>query len=469
MYNSIRYNKFNVMNLRFFRRLSVLILLVWAVSCVAPEAAKTDAGLPDSESILKHISEPVIPEFTLKVTDHGAIGDSLTDNRQAFEKAIQELNARGGGKLLVPEGKYLLNGPVHLVSNLELRLEKGALLYFGSNPDDYLPVVKTSWEGTFLYNYSPMIYALECTNVALTGEGTINGNAAGTWALWHGKQKDDQLLSREMNHAQVPVEERIFGKGHYLRPQLIQFFDCKNVKVEGVKIEDSPFWCVHLLRCENVIVRGVRFDAQNKNNDGIDPEYSRNVLIEKVDFNNSDDNVAIKAGRDDEGRASELRSENILVRNCNFRGLHALVIGSEMSAGVQNVLVQDCRYSGYLKRGIYLKSNPDRGGFIRNIVVRNVDFGEVEDCIYITSFYHNEGEGHVTEISDVYFENISCQKATGTGIVIQGFPEKKIAGVYFSTIRIDSAKNAISMTDTEDIRMSNVVIGELATAPSAAR
>lgn len=447
----------------------VLIILITILSsCQNQQKSQFNTEPVSIESILKNISEPVFPDYSLNVKDFDASGDSLTNNKTAFGEAIKALSEKGGGKLIVPEGNYALNGPVHLKSNINLHLEKGANLFFGSNPEDYLPVVKTSWEGTFLFNYSPFIYALECTNVAITGEGTINGLASKTWTLWHGKQSSDQLLSREMNHKNVPVEERIFGAGHFLRPQLIQFFDCKNVKVEGVKIEDSPFWCIHLLRCENVIVRAVRYDAQNKNNDGIDPEYSRNVLIENVTFNNSDDNVAIKAGRDNEGRASKVLSENIVVRNSHFKGLHAIVVGSEMSAGVQNVFVENCDFAGKLKRGIFLKSNPDRGGFMKNIFVKNVDFGEVEDCIYLTSYYHNEGAGHVTEISGIHFENITCKKATGTGIVIQGFPEKKISDVYFTNIRIDSVKNAISMTDTENIILSNLVIGELATAPSSA-
>jgi polygalacturonase len=447
----------------------IVLLFVLFISC--NHTPKVDAvhEIVTAETVLQAISEPVIPDYSVNILDFNAVADSLADNRVAFENAIVALIEKGGGTLVVPAGTYLINGPIHLSSNINLFLDEGSRLKFGSNPADYLPLVSTSWEGTFLYNYSPFIYANNCTNVAITGKGIIDGEASETWNLWRDKQKEDQLLSREMNHNNVPVGERKFGEGHYLRPQLIQFFDCKNIKVEGVKMEDSPFWCLHLLRCENVIVRGVRYDAQNKNNDGIDPEYSRNVLIENVDFNNSDDNVAIKAGRDDEGRASKVRSENIVVRNCNFKGLHALVIGSEMSAGVENVFVENCSFAGNLKRGIYLKSNPDRGGFIKNIFLKNIEFGEVEDCIYITSFYHNEGEGHVTSINNIFFENITCKQATNYGLVIQGFPEKKITDVHFKNITINSAKNPVSMTDTENIIFSNLRIGELAEAPSSVK
>ncbi|MBN1927186.1 MAG: glycoside hydrolase family 28 protein [Prolixibacteraceae bacterium] len=447
----------------------LFIASLFCTSCNEKNNLKELDKATTAESILENISEAVIPDFILKFDEVGGVGDSLTDNHDAFKTAIETIAEKGGGSLIVPPGNYLINGPIHLTSNLNLHLDEGVRLFFGSNPDDYLPVVKTSWEGTFLYNYSPFIYARDCSNISITGKGTIDGEASETWGTWHTKQKADQLLSREMNHNGTPIEERVFGSGHYLRPHLIQFFDCKNIKVEGVSIEDSPFWCLHLLRCENVIVRGVRYNAFNRNNDGIDPEYTRNVLIENVHFNNSDDNVAIKAGRDDEGRASKVGSENIVVRNCHFKGLHALVIGSEMSAGVKNVFVYDCDYAGYLKRGIYLKSNPDRGGFIRNVFLKNIDFGDVEDCIYITSYYHNEGEGHSTEIKDIYFEDITCKSASGTGIVIQGFPEKKISDVYFSNITIGSAVNAISMTDTENIVFSNLLIGELATTPSTAQ
>jgi polygalacturonase len=418
------------------------------------------------KSILSNIKEPEIPKTILYLKDFGGKGDGNWDNKNAFFKAINALKRKGGGHLIVNKGIYKINGPIHFISNLNLILEEGAVLSFGSNPVDYLPLVKTSWEGTYVYNYSPLIYAYQCKNVSITGKGIIDGEAEKTWSLWVDKQSDGRQLSRDMNHNRVQYNQRIFGDGKYLRPQLIQFYECENVKVEGIRIEDSPFWCLHLLRCKNVIVRGLSYDSQNLNNDGVDIESSKNVLVEDVYFNNYDDNIAIKAGRDDDGRASDMMSENIIIRNCYFMGKPAIAIGSEMSAGVQNVFISNCFSSGKLMRGIYLKSNADRGGFIRNIYIKNINFGEVLDCIYISSYYHNEGSGYVSDISNIHFENINCVKANGTGIVIQGFPDKKIKNVYFKNININWAKNGISMQNTENIVMSDVTIGEPATEPS---
>jgi len=454
--------------MKYFQNLVIVLFLLLGSCTIRNPGDQTDdpSDLPGPEEIIANISLPQIPDYVVNVKEFGALGDGQTDDLPSFLKAIAHIEEQGGGEMTVPAGRYHLAGPLHLTSHLRLHLEEGSTLEFSDDPSHYLPVVKTSWEGTFLYNYSPFIYARECSDVAITGNGVIDGEASETWNTWKEKQTGDQLLSRDMNHRGTPVEERIFGEGHFLRPHLVQLFDCDNVLVEGIRLEDSPFWCLHLLRCNSVTIRGISYDAFNKNNDGIDPEYSRNVLIEDVEFNNADDNVAIKAGRDYEGRASEVGSENIVVRKCRFRGLHAIVIGSEMSAGVKNVHVYDCTYAGDLKRGIYLKSNPDRGGFIRDLYVDNVDFGKVEDCIYITSYYHNEGEGHVTEIEDIYFRNIQCAEATGTGIVLQGFPSHRLGSIHLENIVIKKAANALSMEHTEDIRFSEVVIGDLATAPS---
>lgn len=436
---------------------AVFFFIFLALSCQPVQKIQSDRSQRISE-VLSRIQAPVFPERRFSVMAFGALPDSPADSKPAFDKAIAECAASGGGIVVVPTGIYQLNGPIHLESNINLRLEEGSVLKFSSEPSDYLPVVRSSWEGTLLYNYSPFIYAYQKENIAITGTGTIDGEASETWQLWRDKQLESQLLSREMNHKGVPVEERIFGEGHFLRPHLVQLFDCKNILVEDVTIEDSPFWCVHLLMCKNVTVRGVKYDAQNKNNDGVDPEYSEDVLIENVRFNNNDDNVAVKAGRDHEGRSMKNGSRNIVVRNCSFMGLHALVIGSEMSAGVSNVFVENCNYGGYVKRGIYLKSNADRGGEISHIYVDNLSFGETDNCFQITSTYKNEGEGYPTDIHDVYLSNVSCEKANEYGVFIQGSAEKKANAVYLENITIDSAATPAFIENAENIRMENVRI-----------
>jgi polygalacturonase len=200
--------------------------------------------------------------------------------------------------VIVPEGTYWIEGPVNLKSNVRLHVSEGATIKFSPEPKHYLPVVLTRWEGTELFNYSPMIYVYQATNVAITGKGTIHGNSETTFATWKPNQDPDQLKLRQMGNDQVPVHERIFGEGHWLRPSMIQFWSCKNVLVEDVTIHDSPFWVIHPIYSTNITVRNVYVDSWNANNDGVDPDSSVNVLVENCRFETGDDSVAIKSGRD---------------------------------------------------------------------------------------------------------------------------------------------------------------------------
>lgn len=424
------------------------------------------------DGVLANIKAPAIPSNVITLKKSGAANDSLTDSKPLFDKAIAKAKKTPGGiHIIVPEGIYFINGPLHLESNVCIDLQKGARLKFTDNPKRYLPMVLTSWEGTFCYNYSPFIYAYKKENVSIIGQGTIDGNAMKTFSTWKNLQDADQKQIREFNHQNVAVENRKFGDKHFLRPHFVQFFECKNVLVEDITVTNSPFWCIHFLKSENGTFRGINFIAKLVNNDGVDVEYSKNVLIEKIDFDNGDDNVAIKSGRDTEGRATAIPSENIVIRNCKFKGLHGVVIGSEMSAGVRKVFVEDCGYGGFLKRGIYLKSNPDRGGFMSDIFVTNLELGEVDDCFYVTSFYHGEGTaGLITDIHEVHIENVKCKKANNAGIVIQGFPGKPIKDIFLKDITIDEAKYPLSLTNTDGIFLSNVNIGGIIDeAPSSAQ
>ena len=420
------------------------------------------------DSILAQISGAQMPEKNLYFKSFGAKADGKSDCRPAFAKAIKKAShLKDGGKIVVPEGTYYIKGPIILASNICIELQKGAVLKFAPE-EKYYPIVNTSWEGTFLYNYSPFIYGHGVHDVAIVGEGTIDGNAMTTFAQWRSKQKKDKLLSRQMNHGETPLAERKFGDGHWLRPQLIQLYDSKGITLEGVKIINSPFWCVHLLKSENIICRNLRYDAKLVNNDGIDPECSRNILIEGVAFDNGDDNVAIKSGRDNDGWNAYSPSENIIIRNCHFKGLHAVVIGSEMSSGVRNVFVEDCDYAGYCKRGIFVKTNPDRGGFVENLFVKNCKFGNVEDLFYVTSRYAGEGlqNHHFSTIKNIFVDGLSCKQVNEAALVLQGTEAKPIENVMFNHVAVDKAKTGISFENVMGINMGECYIGDKVGTPT---
>lgn len=439
----------------------LLTLLAWQAGAQAYPEQRRD-------SILALITGAQISPRVINMAKAGAKGDGRTDCRSAFEKAMRRAERQGGARIVVPAGTYLIKGPVRLVSNVCLDLQEGATLKFDPEAKWYLPVVKTSWEGTFLQNYSPMIYGYGLHDVAIVGKGSIDGNCRETFATWREKQDKGKTLSRQMNHQGVPISDRNFGEGYWLRPHLIQLFNCRNITIADVFITDSPFWCVHLLKSENAICRGIRYDAKLVNNDGIDPECSRNILIENVHFNNGDDNIAIKSGRDNDGWNFGTPSENIIIRKCHFKGLHAVVLGSEMSGGVRNVFIEDCDYAGYCKRGIYIKTNPDRGGFVSNLYVRNVKFGEVEDLIYVTSRYAGEGldNHHFSKIENLHFDRISCTRAKGAGIVLQGTGQNPIRNVLLRRIDIGQVQNALSFDHVENVQFGDCHLGGEAGIPT---
>lgn len=384
------------------------------------------------------------------------------DCRPAFVKAMKKAeNTKGGLHIVVPAGNWFVKGPIHLVSNVTLELQDSARLMFSDKPEDYLPMVKTSWEGNFCQNHSPFIYGYNLTNVAIIGKGTIDGNCSNTFPHWRTNQKPDQMKLREQCHNNVPYSERNYGDGHLLRPHLIQLYGCKNITLEGVFITNSPFWCIHLLKSQNIICRGLRYDAKLVNNDGIDPEMSKNILIENVEFNNGDDNVAIKAGRDNDGWNEACPSENIIIRNCRFKGLHGLVVGSEMSAGVRNVFVENCTYGGYNKRALYVKTNPNRGGFVHDIYFRDCEFGEMEDLFYITSMYANEGadDNHFTDVYNIHAKNIHARKVNNAAIVLQGTTGKPLHDISFKRIDVDECKIGFSSMNAPGVKLIDCNLG----------
>ncbi len=440
-------------------QLVFIIILLINTGCTYTDKSN-DLSVHRTE-ILENIQAPEIPSYTIRVTDFGAIGNAAHNSKKAFDKALENAKEHGGARIIIPEGTYFIGGPLHLVDNICLDFEPGARLKFSCIADNYLPVVKTSWEGTFLYNYSPYIYGYDLKNITIRGKGIIDGNAKQTFAQWSLKELKAQLLSREMNNNFTPEEERIFGKGHFLRPQFIQLYNCKNILIEDITITDSPFWCIHLLNSSNAIIQNITFDSNNLNSDGIVMEYSQNILVQNNIFKDAYDNISIKSGRDADGRKFEHPSKNILVKNCKLKGENGIAFGSEMSSGIENVIIENCSDYGHLQRGVFIKTNPDRGGYIQNIFINNLKFGQVEECINISTFFKGEGHDNVSNIHDIYIENIECKKANRSGITIHGFPEEPIRNISLKDIRIIGAKMDVNFINAENIKLTNVSIGTI--------
>jgi polygalacturonase len=355
-------------------------------------------------------------------------------------RAIAACAAAGGGHVVVPAGEFL-TGPVHLQSNVDLHLAaSNSVLKFSPNPGAYLPAVFTRFEGIECYNYSPLIYAFGLQNVAVTGAGTLDGQADDTtWLAWKGRKgggEKTQTAARkrldDMNNQGVPVAERKFGEGDYLRPDFIQFNRCRNVLIEGVKIRRSPMWEIHPLLCTNVTVRGVDIFSHGANNDGCDPECSRDVLIEKCVFDTGDDCIAIKSGRNDDGRRVGVPSVNLVIRDCTMRDGHAgTAIGSEISGSCSNVFVENCEMSSpELACALRLKSNAMRGGVLQNIFMRNVKVGLVKDSVLQIDFLYEEGAkgAHPPVARNVVMDHLAVAR-TPRVLNVRGFPAAEISGV----------------------------------------
>ncbi|WP_179021063.1 glycoside hydrolase family 28 protein [Winogradskyella forsetii] len=465
-----------------------VILSCALLACKNEKEAKTTSKKGPWEAMNEVVASVKVPEFpdtVFNIMDYGAQPDSVSYNTEAFKNAITACAEKGGGKVLVPEGKYL-TGAIHLDNNVNLHLEEGAEILFSTNPKDYYPLVATSYEGVELMNYSPLIYANKKSNIAITGKGVLNGQASNeNWWKWVGKdeygwsegmpqQKDSLNLPRlmEMGQNGTPLDERVFGEGHYLRPTFLQPYECNSVLIQGVKIINAPFWIIHPFKSNNVIVDGVTVESHGPNNDGCDPEYSKNVIIKNCTFNTGDDCIAIKAGRDAEGRRVAIKSENIVVQNCKMIDGHGgVVIGSEMSAGVTNVYVENCEMnSPNLDRAIRLKTNSRRGGTIDGVYVRNVNVGQVKEAVlklnmhYAT--YTNQTGEFIPVIKNIHLENVKVQNGGYYGILAKGYEESPITNVTLKNVIIEKVDEAFSLEHVSNLKLIDTYInGSLMQSP----
>jgi polygalacturonase len=407
--------------------------------------------------ILAQIKIPQFPDKSFNIKDLYTGNNAL----EAINQTIQKCNEAGGGKVIVSAGEYFIKGSILMLSKVNLHLEKGAILKFSAEPKDYLPIVKVRWEGTVCYNYSPLIYAYQADNLAITGEGLIDGQTELFFHEWKKFQEPHKKILRQMGNDLVPENERKFGEGYFLRPDGIQFFECKNILFENFSIKSSPFWTIHPVFCENITARNLKIRKGTTNDDGFDPESCKNVLIENCVFDTVDDCIAIKAGRDQDAWNRQ-GTENIVIRNCVFKTEvgSGFCIGSEMSGGVRNVFVENCTIESN-NHALNFKCNKDRGGFMEQIYVRNIQTSVCKHALTFTTDYHSwRGNNFPTRYNDFYLSNLKFQEAKEIGIKVVGLENKLIERIYFNQIQIEKAKKAIEVKFAEKLLGQKIIINQ---------
>jgi polygalacturonase len=425
--------------------------------------------------IARRAIAPTFPPRDFDVVRYGAKGDGTTKNTAAIAAAIKACADAGGGRVVVPAGRFL-TGAVHLRSNVNLHLTAGATLLFSTDPADY-PIVFTRWEGIELMNYSPFVYARKQRNIAITGRGTLDGQgSAQHWWAWKGKWggtvdhgwregMPDQRAARarlfQMAEDRVPVERRVFGNGDYLRPSFVQPYDCDNVLIEGVSLRGSPFWQIHPVLCRNVIVRDVDVMGHGPNNDGCDPESVDGMLIERCTFDTGDDCIAVNSGRNEDGRRLATPAQNILIRNCRMKEGHGgVVVGSQISGGARWVFAENCQMdSPELWYAIRFKNNALRGGLLENFYYRDIDVGTVSRAAITCDFNYEEGaNGRFKPVlRNIVVERMRARNAVRV-LDSQGLPGAPVTGITIRDSRFDGVREASIVKHTEGVRLEGVSV-----------
>ena len=456
------------------KRILQLLLLCLIVPSIAQAKAWDEE---EYKRIEQSIKAPTFPEKDFLITKYGAkTTNSAAQNQKAINKAIATCSKKGGGRVIVPSGTFI-TGAITLLSHVNLVVEKDAVLKFAFEPDLY-PIVPTRWEGIDCRNLSPCIYAYKQTDIAVTGEGTIDGSGANdTWWPWNGNPrfgfKEGMISQRGGSRARllknaedgVPMDQRIFTKEDGLRPQLINFYLCENILMENLTLLNSPFWVIHPLLSKNITVRGMKIINDGPNGDGCDPESCDGVLIENCFFNTGDDCIAIKSGRNNDGRLWDKPSENIIIRNCEMKNGHGgVVIGSEISGGCRNVYAENnVMDSPELERVVRIKTNTCRGGVIENINARNIKVGVCKESVLKINLDYEPKEiccrGFVPTVRNVNIENITCEKSK---YGVQIIALDSVCNVYDINVK-DCHFNGVkegnySKGQTRDVHFDNLFI-----------
>ena len=458
------------------RYLKTLLLALLLPACAFA------AGWDDNEykRIEQSIQLPKIAERQFLITSFGAkTTATAAQNQKAINKVISLVSKKGGGKVIIPKGTWN-TGAIELKSHVNLVLEEGATLHFAFEPKLY-PLVRTSWEGLACWNYSPCIYAYKATDIAITGKGTIDGGGNNdTFWQWNGSprfgykegvtKESQKLGSRskllKMAEDGVPFDERKFGMGYGLRPQLVNMVHCERILIKDVKMINSPFWVIHPLLSKNITVDGVYVWNEGPNGDGCDPEACENVLIQNCVFHTGDDCIAIKSGRNNDGRLWNQPSKNIIIRNCKMEDGHGgVVIGSEISGGCENVYAENCVMdSPHLERILRIKTNNCRGGQVQNINMRNVVVGQCKEAVVKINLDYERKEicyrGFEPIVNNVNVENVTCQKSNYGVLIIGRDSLENVYDINIKNCKFDGVvKEPVKITGkTRNVKFDNLII-----------
>ncbi len=402
-----------------------------------------------------------IPDRSVSILDFGAVPGGKVKNTLAFEKAIARLSELGGGRVEVPDGVWL-TGPIHLQSLTELHLSARAEVRFSMDKEDYLPPVYTLFEGVRCFTYSAQIYARDCHDIAVTGTGTFNGQGFSWWYMAVIREGVEALYKAGADD--LPVSERVYATEQLgVRPGLLHFVSCENVTIEGPTFTFSPFWTVHPTWCKNIIVRDITVRnpwVHAPNTDGCNLEGCRHALIDGVFADTGDDAVCLKSGRDADGRRVGIPCEDVIVRRVVTERSHGgVTIGSEMSGGVRNVLVENCEFrNNYI--GLWIKTAPERGGFVEDIEYRNIKALRLRDFgVCVTMGYYVDGNTpeeiqFMPKIRRIGISDMNCAYA-GTGLMLDGRQQSPIEDLRLENFVCHGNKNA-ELKHVKNLQMTNV-------------
>lgn len=445
-----------------------LLIATFTFSSVAAQPKATvwkssSEPMKEMAALRKQIKAPKFPSREFVITSYGAIADGKTLNTEAFRKAIDDCNKSGGGRVIVPLGTFL-TGAIHLKSNVDLHMVDSARILFSIDPKDY-PIVFTRWEGMELMNYSALIYAYGQQNIAITGNGTLDGNASfKSWWSWNARRPSKQVKARdilhELMHKKTDPKTRIFGDSSFLRPNFIQPYNCNNILISGVKMINSPMWNINPVLCENVTVDNVKIIAHGPNTDGVDPESCKNVLIKNCYFDTGDDCIAIKSGRDEDGRTIGKPAENHIIENCEMKDGHGgVVIGSEISGGAKNIYAINCNMdSPNLDRILRIKTSSSRGGVIENVFMKDVKVGTYKDAAVTCNMFYEQPGNFMPTIRNIWVENLDVEKGGNFGVYVHAYKESPVENLRLVNCDIRGVKTPTQIDYVKNLQFQNVKI-----------